>query len=122
MIGVDLEPVCSEPCGCWVGGGPVVTEVEINEAVARKLGIGFEGSIAEACHGHICDYATCIEAAFGLVPRLPEFRLRLIPSDHSDHGLESWGASYWLDGQWREVVSGTAAKAICLAFLDLPSV
>lgn len=89
-----------------------MTDQEINEKVARKLGkITFE-SDGSPCYCEMPDYSTSIEAAWEIVER----------NDHyvalkREKGV--WFCSLGIkSNEWS--YADTATMAICLAFLKLP--
>ncbi len=115
--------------GCS-GASHYMTEQEINEMVARKLGYEIQnGSIywesipddvmAEA--HPIAAYCTSIEAAWEVVEFVKDKFFSL------EHGTlqEQWMASWnWAEGEQTDFVvigeGSTAPMAICSAFLKLP--
>lgn len=105
-----------------------MTDSEINEAVARKLGYGTPTGNA------LPDYCHSIKAAWEIVDKFPvvndfRFELRFYWSGYKDgkgYGPE-WMAG-WITGHMRggdredsiKAFANTAPMAIALAFLKLP--
>lgn len=106
-----------------------MTNSEINEAVARKLGwklILDEGAPHWICpncpKAHLCnpDYAGSIQAAWEIVEHMRKRELQVVLN------LDSWGrniCSLYVRKEYRCVAqeeADTVPLTICLAFLKLP--
>lgn len=95
-----------------------MTNQEINEQVARKMGTLPECQCSDALHKaearhFIPDYSGSIAAAWELVGKFDKFVLARAGSD--------WVASnQWEPGVQPLGIADTAPMAICLAFLKLP--
>jgi hypothetical protein len=105
-----------------------MTDAEVNEAVARKLGS------KTTCHcdpldsdvGHTLHYTTDIRAAWEIVEFVPHkvydqwFRLQRTSSGYQAGWYRAMGAYQESDAPVAEEEADTAPMAICLAFLKLP--
>lgn len=110
-----------------------MTNEEINEAVARKLGkiriyVNASGEPTErekaVAQSYIPDYAGSISAAWEIVEHCREnmrFDTAWIES-HGDDGKPAWSARFWTPDFKADVYvrADTAPMAICQAFLKLP--
>lgn len=116
-----------------------LSESDINEAVARKLGVRIgedcmDGSIDEYYTGWICDkcggtgewgntahfvkpknYSTDISAAWEVVQKLTD-----LGWDFRLDGAQKYSVSFYLLGNNANAEADTAPMAIALAFLKLP--
>lgn len=97
-----------------------MTDQELNEAVAKKLGIDYCADVecsAETCpcEEKLKDYCNSISAAWEVVEKIPHFTLY-----YADLFNARWKCS-WLGKETVEwVAADTAPRAICEAFLKLP--
>ena len=104
-------------------GGGIVTNQEINEAVARKLGVYPSNETIAWAKSQvtgagefkitIADYCTDIRAAWEIIP----IGIWNIIETNS----KKWRASCWMSKtkKWYWAEADTAPMAICLAFLKL---
>ncbi len=113
-----------------------MTDTEINEAVAKKLGkpykdipwhqnthghrTGMDGFCIDGCEKkfpdgyQVPDYCNSIEAAWDVVEKVFSARLSKNPAGHK------WLFEFIEDGIIHTAQADTAPMAICLAFLKLP--
>lgn len=97
-----------------------MTDSEMNEAVARKLGVWMDGAL----YHETPDYCNSIEAAWEIVEFVnKDYRSIFIDQIQRYENGKMTGKYYWnvgFDGCECMSDAATAPRAICEAFLKLP--